>query len=167
MKYFRIAILVVLFPLMTGSSTHKYFVSITKIEYVAESGDLQIITQIFTDDIEDVLQERYGADITLGTKKETKKDETFLKEYILQKLKIKVDGTPVELNYLGREYDVDMVKSYIEVSGIDEINSIEVENKVLFDLFPEQQNIIHYKSNDSRRSLILERDSPKGVLNFD
>ena len=53
MKYFRIAILVVLFPLITGSTTHKYFVSITKIEYVAVSEDLQIITQIFIDDIEE------------------------------------------------------------------------------------------------------------------
>ena len=166
MKYFRIAILVVLFPLISGSTTHKYFVSITKIEYVADSEDLQIITQIFIDDIEDVLQERYGTDISLGTKKETKKDATFLKEYILQKLKIKINGIPVELNYLGREYDVDMVKSYIEVRGVKEIDSIEVENKILFDLFSEQQNIIHYKSKDSRRSLILEKDNPKGVLNF-
>jgi hypothetical protein len=166
MKYFRIVILAVLFIIITSSTTHKYFVSITKIEYVSDSSDLQIITQIFIDDIEDVLQERYGADISLGTTKETKKDAAFLKEYILQKLKIKINGIPVELNYLGREYDVDMVKSYIEVSGIKEINSIEVENKILFDLFSEQQNIIHFKSKDSRRSLILEKDNPKGVLNF-
>lgn len=166
MKFLQILFLSVLFTLLTGATSHKYYVSITKIEHVADSQSLQIITQIFIDDIEDVLQERYSDNISLGTKKETKADAAFLKEYILQKLKIKVNGKPLELNYLGKEYDVDMVKSYIEVTGIEEIESLEIENKLLMDLFTDQQNIIHFKSKQSRRSLILDKENPKGVLNF-
>lgn len=166
MKFLQIIVLAVLFPLLTGATSHKYFVSITKLEYVADSQTLQIITQIFIDDVEDVLQSRYSPDITLGTKKETRADAAFLKEYILQKLKIKINDTPVELNYLGKEYDIDMVKSYIEITGIEDIESLEIENKVLMDLFTDQQNIIHFKSQKSRRSLILDKENPKGVLNF-
>jgi len=166
MKFFQILVLAVLFPILTGATSHKYYVSITKIEHVTESESLQIITQIFIDDIEDVLQERYNPNISLGTKKETKADAAFLKEYILHKLKIKVNGNQIALNYLGKEYDVDMVKSYIEVTGIADIKSMEIENKVLMDLFTDQQNIIHFKSKKSRRSLILDKENPKGVLNF-
>jgi hypothetical protein len=167
MKFLKIAILVLIFPLLSASSAHKFYVSITKVEYVAEKESIQIITQIFIDDVEKVLQERYNSDISLGTKKETKEDAEVLKKYILQKLKIKVNGKPVSLNYIGKEYETDIVKSYIEVTGIKSFKSIEIENQVLMDLYEEQQNIIHLKTKESRRSLILERDNPKGVLNFD
>lgn len=166
MKFLKISLLVLLFPLITGSTEHKFYVSITKIEYVAESESLQIITQFFIDDIEEVLQKRYRPDVSLGTTKETKEDVSLLKEYILQKLNISVNGTPVTLDYLGIDYDVDMVKSYIEVTGIKEVKSVEIEFKALTELFTEQQNIVHFKTAESRKSLILDIDNPKGVLNF-
>lgn len=167
MNYLKLILLILLFPLMTGATAHKFYVSITKIEYVEESESLQIITQLFTEDIEQDLRKRYNKEVFLGSKKETEADASLLKEYILQKLKIKVNGTPVILNYLGKEYEIDLVKSYIEVTGIKNFKEIEVENKILMDVFEEQQNIIHLKAKDHRRSLILDKDNPKGVLNFD
>jgi len=166
MKFLKIVFILLLFPVITASTDHKFYVSITKIEYVAESESLQIITQIFIEDIEKALQKRYNTSISLGTKKETEADTAFLKEYILQKLKINLNGKPVALHYIGREYDTDMVKSYIEVTGIDKLETIEIENKVLMDLFEEQQNIIHLKTKKNRRSLILDIENSKGVLNF-
>ncbi|GHC56059.1 DUF6702 family protein [Ulvibacter litoralis] len=167
MKFIKLAFLPLLFLVITGATAHKFYVSITKIEYVAEKESIQIITQLFVDDIEQTLRKRYRKDVSLGTKKETEADAKLLKEYILQKLTIKVNGKPVVLHYLGKEYENDLVKSYIEITGIKEFKEIEVENKVLMDVFEEQQNIIHLKSKDHRRSLILDSDNPKGLLNFD
>ncbi|MGK0428186.1 MAG: hypothetical protein ACJAUR_002304 [Ulvibacter sp.] len=166
MKFIKIILLVFLFPLITGSTEHKFYVSITKIEYVAESESLQIITQFFIDDIEEVLQKRYRPDVSLGTTKETEEDVVLLEKYILQKLKISVNGAPVALDYLGIEYDIDLVKSFIEVAGVKEFKSVEIEFKALTEIFTEQQNIIHFKTSEKRKSLILDIDNPKGVLNF-
>jgi uncharacterized protein DUF6702 len=141
-------------------------VSITKIEFSEEEQSLQIINKLFIDDIEDVLQERYNPSISLDPEKETPKDADFLKEYVLQKLKINVNGTPVKLNYIGHEYDNDVVKSYIEVVNISELKTIEVENKMLMDLFEKQQNIVHIKRFKKRKSLVLDIDNPRGLLNF-
>jgi len=133
---------------------------------VKEEKVIQIITKIFTEDIEQALQARYSPSISLDSKKETKIDEDFLLRYILQKLKIKVNGKPVALNYIGKKYDIDIAELFFEVENISELNSIEIENKVLIDMFPEQQNIIHLKTPKNRRSLILDKENPKGVLNF-
>ena len=152
--------------MISGTPAHKFYVSITKIEYVKEKSSLQIITKIFIEDIEDALQKRYDPSISLDTKKETETADEDLKNYILQKITIKVNGKPVTLDYIGKEYETDMVVAYIEVKGVKELNTIEIENKVLMDLFPEQQNIIHLKTPKSRRSLILDRDEPKGKLDF-
>ncbi|WP_313111375.1 DUF6702 family protein [Aequorivita sediminis] len=166
MKYFKILILLIAFPLMSGVPVHKFYVSITKIEYAKQKNSLQIIAKIFTDDLEDALQQRYNSSILLGGKNESPKVDELLKKYLFQKINIKVNGKPVKLEYIGKEYDVDMVVSYIEVKDIKEIKTIEIENKVLTETFSDQQNIIHLKTPKSRRSLILDRDEPSGLLNY-
>ncbi len=155
-----------MFPLVSGTSAHKFYVSITKIEYVKEKNSLQIIIKIFTDDIEDVLQLKTGAPISLNTKKETAMADEDVKKYILQKLKIKVNGKNVQLNYIGKEYDTDMLVAYLEITNVNELKNLEIENKVLMEIFGEQQNIIHLKTPTSRRSLILDKDEPSGKLKF-
>ena len=167
MKYFRILLLLLIFPLISATSAHKFYVSITKIEYVKEKKSLQIITKIFTDDIEDALQHRYDPSISLDTKKETETSDEYVQKYIIQKLNIKVNGKPVQLNYIGKEYDVDMLVAYIEVTNVPNLKSIEIENKVLMEMFPEQQNIIHLKTTNSRKSLMLDKDESSGKLKFD
>jgi len=166
MKFFKITFLLMVFPLMTSSISHKFYVSTTNIEFVKEKKVVQIITKIFVEDVEQALQARYNASITLGSPKETTSDVAYLKEYVLKKLKISINGKPVTFQYIGKEYDIDIVNMFFEIENISEVKSIEVENKVLFDMFPEQQNIIHFVTSGSRKSLVLDKDNPKGVLNF-
>ena len=166
MKYIKIVFVLLLFPLLMSSTSHKFYVSTTNIEFVKEKKTLQIITKIFTEDVEQALQARYNPSVTLDSKKETETDESYLKKYLLQKIKIEVNGVPVIPTYLGKEYDIDIAKIYLEIENVLELKSIEIENKVLIDMFSEQQNIIHLTTPDSRRSLILDKSNPKGVLNF-
>lgn len=166
MKFIKVTLILLLFPLLTASTSHKFYVSITTIEYAPKEQTLQLITKIFLDDIEDAMETRYGRKFNFNSKKETEQDGEILKEYVFQKLKINVNGTPATFNYIGKDYDIDVVKLYVEIPNIKSFNSIEVENKVLLDMFDEQQNIIHIKKHDTRRSLILEKQNPKGLLNF-
>ena len=166
MKLLRITFLLVILSTTLSFTAHKFYVSITKVEFSQEESSLQIISKLFIDDIEDVLQTRYNPSLVMGGEKETEAVGKFLKEYVLQKLVIEVNGKPVTLHYLGHEYDNDVVKTYLEVKGVSELNSISVENKMLMELFEEQQNIIHVKRFKRRKSLVLEADNPKGLLNF-
>lgn len=166
MKFLRITILLVILSTTLSFTAHKFYVSITKIEFSEEESSLQIISKLFIDDIEDVLQARYNPSIVMDGEKEAEAVGEFLKEYVLQKLVVEVNGAPVTLNFLGHEYDNDVVKIYIEVEGISELNNISVENKMLMELFEEQQNIIHIKRYKKRKSLVLDADNPKGLLNF-
>lgn len=167
MKFLKMGLVILLFPLITASTDHKFYVSITKVEFSQEDQAVQIISKIFIDDLEDVLQERYNPNLNLGEPKETEADAKVLKNYILEKFHVWVNDKDVTLNYLGKEYDIDVVKIYIEIENISEVKSLEVESKILYDKFEEQQNIIHAKVGKTRKSLILEKENPKGVLNFE
>ena len=57
-------------------------------------------------------------------------------------------------------------KHYLEIEGVKEINSFEIQNLVLFDLYAEQQNIIRTNINSKNKSFILIKENDKGLLNF-
>lgn len=154
------------FPLLSGASAHKFYVSITKIDFVKKQEALQITLKVFTDDIEDALQANYNPSLILKRKNEAPAVDASVENYLLQKLKIVVNNREVKLNYLGKEYETDMLVAYIEVAGIKELNTVTVEIKILMEIFSDQQNIIHVKTPSIRRSLILDRDEPGGKLNF-
>ncbi|MEZ4875853.1 MAG: DUF6702 family protein [Flavobacteriaceae bacterium] len=167
MKFLKVLSFVLVFPLLVAASAHKFYVSTTQVEYVAPKQSLQIISKIFIDDIEDVLQERYNPSLSLDTQKETKQVEEYLKKYVLQKLTIKADGKEIPLTYVGREYDNDIVKIFLEGQHVTDFSSITIENKLLFELTTQQQNIVHVKKEGERKSLVLDVDNPNGMLNFD
>ena len=146
--------------------SHKFYVSTTTIEYVKEKDAIQIISKMFVEDLEVILQERYDPSVVLDPKKETEIDLNYLRKYVFQKFKIKINDKQVQLNYIGKEYDIDIVNMYFEIENISVLKSIEIENKILFDKFPEQQNIIHLITPESRKNLILDKNHPNGLLNF-
>ena len=168
MKFLKILALVCCIPLFSGAGiAHKFYVSTTIVEYAKKKESLQIITKIFIDDLENVLRKRYqNSDISLATTKETEAYADLAKSYILKKLHFKVNGKEIEPEYLGREYDIDIMSAYLEIKDVSTLKSLEIENEVLFDMFDDQQNIIHLKTPQTNRSFILEKSKPKEMLNF-
>ena len=155
-----------IFTFFTGFVAHKFYVSTTKVEYVKERKSIQIISKIFVEDLEQVLQERYSSRVQLDPKKETDLDQSYLLNYISQKLKFKINEKEAQLIYIGKEYDIDILNIYFEIEDVDSLESIRIENKILIDLFPEQQNIIHFSNEKNKRNLILDKNHPTGLLNF-
>ncbi|MCF1190730.1 peptidase E [Mangrovimonas sp. AS39] len=164
MKYLLILFVV---PLMAFSSLHKYYVSITQVEYVPEKKSLQLISRIFIDDLEDVLQARYDENLVMAYKNEDKQVDLYVEKYIRSKFGIKINGQEVSLNYIGKEYEDDIAIVYLEVENVKKISSIEITNSVLYDLYEEQQNIIRTKINSKNKSFILTRENDKAMLNYD
>lgn len=148
------------------SGAHEFYLSVTEIEYKAEQESLQIVTRVFIDDFQKVLNERYQADIQLSEELEKGAVKENITKYIDQKLKIKIGGEFLQLNYLGKEYDTDQLILYIEVENVTAFNKIEVSNGILTDLFDDQKNVVHVKVGDKTKSLLLMREQQTDRLSF-
>lgn len=166
MNIIKTLLILIIFPIMISSSAHKFYVSTTNIEYVSQENDLQIISKIFVDDLEKTLSKRYQTEVHLGTDKETTKDLEYLKKYVFKKIKIYIDGEEPSINFLGVDYDIDMISIYLEIENVSEFKTFKVENVLLIDMFEQQQNIVHFKSKKAKRSWILDKDNPSGMLNL-
>ena len=167
MNFLSAFILVLLVPLtQLKDNAHKYYVSVTKIEYVKAQESLQIISQVFIDDFENLIRQRYDESITLDIDNESTMTDSYIDRYLKEKLLITINDQPMELSFIGKEYKDGIVYCYIEVTGVPEINTMSISNKVLFDVFVSQQNIVRTDINGKKKSFILTLGKDKGVLNF-
>ena len=166
MRSFKLIIVLLFLPLVAFKTAHEYYVSVTEIEHVKEQKSLQIVSRVFVDDLEKMLRERHDESIILNVGKDETVIDNYIKRYYKNKLKITVNGKPIDFEYLGKEYEDDIVFSYLEVTGIDELNSIEVVNEILFDVLPDQQNIVKVKTGDKNKSFVLIPANKSRLLNF-
>ncbi|UNY97347.1 peptidase E [Zhouia spongiae] len=160
--------LILILPLVAFTTLHKFYVSVTNINYSEENKSLQIISRIFTDDFENTLKERYQIEPGLMSNKELKNIDFYIERYLLQHMNIKVNEKKAVLEFIGKEYENDVIKCYIEISGVNAgtLKSIEIENSFLFELYEEQNNIVHFKINDLRKSFSLIQGNDKALLKF-
>ena len=160
-----LAIMFVL-PLLLATSVHKFYVSVTEIEYVKDKKSVQIISRLFVDDLETVLKKRYDKNLILKNSNESKEVDIYLQHYLKDKFQIKINGKLVDYNFIGKEYETDIVYCYLEIKNVSQITSFEVTNKMLFDNFDDQQNIVKTNINSETKSFILVPSNNKGMLNF-
>ena len=153
--------------LVSNSKDHEYYVSVTEIGYSEKDESLQVISQIFIDDLEELLRKRYNEAITLSPDNNPDKVDDYLQRYLSDKLNISVNGKQRQFEFLGKEYKEDITYCYLEIGGVSDVESIRLTNTVLFDVFEEQQNIVRFKMKDKNKSFLLISGNDECMLNFD
>lgn len=145
---------------------HKYYISVTQVDYVKAKKAVQITSRIFIDDLEDLLIERYDENITLAENNELVVVDEYIERYLKNKIKLKINNLDANFNFIGKEYDGDIVRCYLEIKNVASIESIEIKNQVLFDLYEDQQNMIKFKINSKHKSFMLSSQKDKALLAF-
>lgn len=159
-------LLLLIVPLLLSMAAHKYYLSVTDVQYNETSQSLQMITRLFYDDVEDVLQARYDEAIVVDATADQELLDRYLAKYLRAKFKIAVNGVRQELVFVGKEYEDDYIVIYSEVENITSIETLGMENTLLMDVFPEQKNMVHTEILGKKKSFLMEVDNPKVLLNF-
>jgi len=167
MKKTVLILFLVMIPLLSFAP-HKFYVSVTNINYSKKDDALQITSRIFIDDFEAVLSERYGVEAQLATTNEAAIAEDYMIKYLKTKFVMYLNGQQAQFNYIGKKYDNDVVICYLEITniGFDQLKKVEVQNEVLTDMYDEQKNLVHIKYQGKKKSFVLIKENNKGMLNL-
>ena len=147
-RYFLLLACVALFSSM---ALHKFYVAVFQMEHVPDKNVVQMTSRIFIDDLENALLKKYKKNFYLGTPTEIENAEGYLRLYLIEKMKVKINGKESTVTYLGKETEDDVLICYYTLPVEGEIKSIEVSNTTLFEMFEDQQNIIHTKINSNKK----------------
>ncbi|MBK9736121.1 MAG: hypothetical protein IPO92_14655 [Saprospiraceae bacterium] len=157
-----IYLLLFTFSLPASSEMHAFHISRTEINYDVQSGDIQIASHIFIDDLENGLALSGVKDIRLCSPKESIEADHILEQYANSKLKITLNGVVMPAKLIGKEQSKDLlaVWCYLEISNVKNVHQLNIENKILIDLYNDQKNITEVTKN-KKRVLFTIFDSEK------
>lgn len=159
-------LLLFLTPLFSFNSAHKFYVSVTEIEYSPENEALQIIVHVFADDFQKLLQKRYDPTIVLLEGKEIPETNRYIKTYFKEKFVVSLYGKNQPMDFIGKRYEKDSLVLYFEIAPVKEFSKITVQNQLLTELFEDQKNLVHVEHFGKTKSLLLTKNEPIGTINF-
>ena len=155
---------IVLF-LIFGFTLHKIHLSNTTIVY-KPTNTVEITIRCFVTDIESTVEKLNNITLELGNERELKDADTYLKEYLLDNFKMEINKKQVNINYLGKEVEKDIIFFYLEITDVSKISKITIENTILLKIFDDQQNIIRLEINGKRKSMVLKNNDFIGKAKF-
>jgi len=143
---------------------HPFFVSMTDINYNNKEKELEISVRIFTDDLENTLRKYHSMQIDILHPSDIKQMNGFVNDYIEKHLQLNVNGSPVQISFLGYEQQSESIWSYFEVKNINNVQKLNITNSLLHDYDTNQVNMIHAKANDKEYTIKL--DYPNTLASF-
>jgi len=136
---------------------HKFYTSMTQVEYNDKTRSAEVIMNVFTDDLEAAVSNQFKRKI-----RSTDQDFTSLcYQYITGRFQIK-DAQNHELKnqYAGLEFNRDMVSIYFEIKLPQGLNETRIRQATLLETYNEQTNIVNLRSGKSRTSLVFRAGTP-------
>jgi hypothetical protein len=149
-----------------GFSVHKYYVS-TSLFNFTDSNSLQITVRLFKDDFKEAFKKKYDVNDILTDKMliDSLYHNNNINNYFNSFLIVLLDDVKNKLNFLGLENKNDMYVFYLEIENLPNFNNLSIDNKLLFDIYSEQKNIIHVKKNGNKKSFISRMNN--SILSLD
>ena len=141
--------------LLSSFAWHKFYVSVTQIDFVPNKKRVEITSRIFIDDLEKALEKKFKKKFYLTSTKEIENSETLIQEYLKEKIKISINKKAQNIEYLAREVEGDVLIFYTKIAISKKINTFEIYNSLLTDTYKEQQNIVHLNINGNKNSFLF------------
>ena len=137
------------------TNAQDFHTSTTKVEF--ENGSLKLTSKFFTNDLERAV----GASVS-------SKDsfDANAKAYTYSKLKVRLNGSLLNLIYVGFQTNDKSTRLYFKVDNVKSIQDLEVSNNMLIEVFPDQQNLVTFDINGVRKSFTAKKGTDTGKISF-
>lgn len=146
--------------------THKYYVSTSLFEYKEKMNTIQVTVRVFEDDFINALNTRYQKDLDLDSDLNEPENKQLISDYLLVNLGVVAENQKLKFNFLGSEEKNDTTALYIEFDIFNSPKSIKISNSLFIELFDDQQNVIHFKTDIQRKSFLLNKDTQSVTIDL-
>lgn len=144
---------------------HAIYIGVVDINKNDQRISLKV--KVFTDDLEDALQNEFGKKIVLSDEKSCFEQVVNLEGYFLQHLKIQINRSDYVYKFRGCEKLEDAIWLSFEGPCPAQWKEISITADFLTELFPTQTNIINLSRNGKKHFLRLTNNKASGKIIFD
>ncbi|RDC62943.1 DUF6702 family protein [Adhaeribacter pallidiroseus] len=157
---------IIILLLHVSSGLHPFFVSITEIRQNEKTKNLEVSSRIFFDDLEKTLEKKYKVKVNILKPENPRQVNELIASYLQERLQIRVNGKLVKLKYLGFEIEEEAAWCYLEAPQTTLLKRLDIEDAILFDAHPLQQNMVHVTVGNKRLSTKLDNPESRYTFQF-
>lgn len=157
MRAFKLKFLFLLlsaFFILKQASSHKFYTSISKMEYNAETHSWEIIMNVFYDDWEKSLSDFHVKKVTMNDKD----IESLSFQYLKNTFQIKSGNQVLPIKLIGTKQENDVFKIYIECPQKKLGKSILLSNTSMLESIEEQINIVNIRINGKTQTAVFQKE---------
>jgi len=143
-------------------ANHKFYSSITQIEYNQKTKTFEIIIRVFADDLEKAIQESGSKEYRIS--KDVNQD--LMKKYVNSHFVFKTYNKALPNKFIGTEQDKDIQILYLEIPANQKSKSFTIKNSMLIDLFNSQVNIMNLNFRGEKQTFIFNAEQIEKNLTF-
>lgn len=137
---------------LVAKPAHKFYTSITQMEYNDKTQSYEIIMNVFWEDWEKALSEIYQKPIRI----DQPGIEKFSQEYLESCFVVKVKEKKLPYKMVGVEQEKDILKIYLEIPSKLILKGMMIKNDCLIREFDGQINIVNFIHQADRKTFIFK-----------
>ena len=141
---------------------HQFFISTTDIQFKSEEKRAEITIQVFTHDINLLLENANYKTIDLGTKKENDGIDIFLVNYLSDNFVLQ----DYRWKYIGKKVGTEYTLFFLEIEDFSLSPKIAILNSLFMDLYNKQRNIVNFYNGEIIQSANMTNAEPVFSFNF-
>jgi len=140
------------------ASAHKFHTSFTEANYNAQAGSLEVTLRTFPDDLEAAVRRRAPVEREDSPAKDRQKEfQERVAAYVAETFLLRTEkGEPIKISWVGMDAGVDSAWLYFEAPLPAGADGLRLSNRLLFDLFDDQINLVNLKTQGRRTALRFE-----------
>jgi hypothetical protein len=146
--------------------SHPFYVSICQVDFNQETHSLEISLKVFADDLILGLENAGASKLYLGEKKENKKTNTYIFDYLDSSLIFFINNKRKNYSFVGKEMESDVVWIYLEITDVNALDKIKVDCKLLTEVLETQSNIIQINNGSEIKSMLLNRRKQSDTITY-
>lgn len=146
---------------MLACLPHKFHASITELEVNPETGKIEVVMRLFTDDLESALGKRLGRPVVID------RDDLSGEVLAYARDVFRIEdgkGQLLTLNWVGMEVQVKNTFVYLELDQPAALEGMTLVQRVFCELFNDQVNTVNHKHGDRHGTLIFKSGDKSKAL---
>jgi hypothetical protein len=153
---FRSIPLILLILLPFTIQAHKYYTSVTQLDFNPTEKCFQVTMNFFVDDLEAVLTQ--GNTQVVKWKSDQADLNALLLKYLNKHFEVKLNQkSATEFRLIGTREQKDLLIIYFEIPVDKAVKKIEITDTFLMDMFPIQSNVVNLNYKNQKHSFLFQK----------
>ena len=153
---FRPIPLILLLLLSFTLQAHKFYTSVTQLDFNPSEKCFQVTMNVFIDDLEAALTQENKQ--VVKWKSDQPALNNLLLKYLNKHFNVKLNQKPAsQFRLIGTKEKKDLLIIYFEIPLEKTLKNIEITDTFLMDMFPIQSNIVNLNYQDKKHTFLFQK----------